>query len=109
LTEIGDGLWGFNASLTLIGIEFFFVITRTSLTLASTAAVVATLLQAALFAPSFTLPFCLGASVVLVLQGSVPRLYVVKLEELTTPEQHLLTLRTLRAIAVARRHETIVV
>jgi len=54
--HIEQGLWGFNACLALLAVQFFFVITKKSFVLGVVSAVVATMIQASIFSPSFTFP-----------------------------------------------------
>jgi urea transporter len=95
--EIYAGLWGYNPVLGSIAIGgMFYVLDLKTTILAVMCGVLCSLLFGAVkvaFAvwaiPAATLPFVLSAWVFVLLQGSISRVFPVKLTKITTPEGHL--------------------
>ena len=85
LTDVTNGLWGYNSALASMAVGTFFVHSRNTMILsASSAAASAALFGAmqtvfgAYGAPCLTLPFCSIASACYLLEGHIPDLKLAK-------------------------------
>ena len=99
--EIGAGLWGYNSALTATAVVTFFVPTRVSLIMAALGVFLTVILDGAFKqvmapfgAPAGTLPFCAAAILLVVAQGKVPGFEAVPLADVSTPEDHFISIRT---------------
>jgi urea transporter len=93
---IEAGLWGYNPALASAAVALFYVpIAPLSPLLMAVAACLASVLHGALSAglavhrlPAGTLPFCIAAVTVMLLQGALRKLVPVELDKASTPEEH---------------------
>lgn len=101
------GLWGFNsfdACLAIGGV--FFVLTWRSTVAAVGCAIFTALLFGAISSiftpwglPALTLPFCFGTLAFVLLKGASKHLIPVEVEDVSTPEEHLVRMRDARSVA----------
>ena len=99
--EIDFGLWGYNSALTATAVLTFFAPTRTAVVMAAFGVVLTVILDGAFKqmmapfgAPAGTLPFCAAALLLVLAQGKVAGFSAVPLPDVSTPEDHLISLRT---------------
>lgn len=93
LTDITNGLWGYNSALASMAVGSFFVHSRNTMILSATSAAASAALFGAMQtvfgtygAPCLTLPFCTVASACYLLEGHIPGLKLAK--EPHSPEKN---------------------